>query len=235
MDPYTKLQHYRTAIKLLKCFGDERGRILVVGNKHNMGFEYAKRFPGLQLTQSGLDEATISSASAKYDMILCLDSVLYVRALHKCHLPVMTVATAGEIHDHPEILESCDYLLPAPEGRADLALQALLMKEIDDVQRPGASPAGMGSDESMDGNHSPGGSDPSEPSLGEQLAEKASATGSLFENTPAAQWAASQSIRGSFKGRGKGGGGQGLAHGFAREGGKGKGRGGVARAPGSAF
>ena len=58
LDPYSKLMHYRKALKVLKCFGEERGRILVVGNKHRMGFDYAQRFPGLRLTQSGLDEAT---------------------------------------------------------------------------------------------------------------------------------------------------------------------------------
>lgn len=48
----------------------------------------------------------------------------------------MTVTNGDEMHNFPEILESSDYIIPAPEGRADLALQALLFKESNNNTEP---------------------------------------------------------------------------------------------------
>mgnify|MGYP004023412005 CR=1 FL=1 len=44
-----------------------------------------------------LDEQVISSATRDYSLILCLDPVMFAKALHRVNLPVMAVATPKEV------------------------------------------------------------------------------------------------------------------------------------------
>merc|ERR1711862_391725 len=68
----------------------------------------------------------IATAPKYYQMILCLDPVLYARSIRKMTIPVMTCTTAREINQYPEILEVTDYLLPSPTSRHDAAIRHLV-------------------------------------------------------------------------------------------------------------
>jgi len=140
-NPYSLLQHYKRAYKLLEKMktleeGHKKGAsVLVLGDKHRFEavweYENKKRTlgdEGLRFTRERLDEKAITSASKYHDLIICLDPVLFAKSLHRINLPVMTVATAEEIHEHPEILDMTDYLLPTPDTKYAQALRVLVAK-----------------------------------------------------------------------------------------------------------
>lgn len=128
LDPYASLMHYRRSFKLLKQLKDNESPILVVGSKNQRGFDWKNNFDGIRPTE--MSESVLVTACKNYHMILCFDPVLYAKALKGINLPVMAVATVEEISQHPDILKVCDYLLPAPTGRADAALKQLVFGEI---------------------------------------------------------------------------------------------------------
>ncbi len=135
IDPYASLMHYRRSFKLLKQLKDNGSLILAVGNKHQGGFDWKNNFDGINhasSTSSGgpMSETVLAAASKHYHLILCFDPVLYCSALANVNLPVMSVTTAAEISEYPEILRVTDYLLPAPNGRADAALQQVVFNEV---------------------------------------------------------------------------------------------------------
>lgn len=142
MDPYAMLMHYKRAFKLMQLMRENRAKILVLGNKNQFGIDWKGRFEGIEFDTGIVDVVVISAAPRYYQMILCLDPVLYCRALRRINLPVMMCATAREIAQYPEILEATDYLLPSPSSRHDAALRALIAAEVDRKQPGGAPPAG---------------------------------------------------------------------------------------------
>lgn len=132
IDPYATLQHYRRSFKLLKQLKDNESPVLVLGNKHQTGFNWKNNFNGIKFSTGDgpVSESVIAAATKSYHLILCFDPVLFCGALRGCNLPVMSVASAAEIRDHPEILKITDYLLPAPSGRTDAALRQLVYGEF---------------------------------------------------------------------------------------------------------
>ena len=125
MDPYSMLMHYKRAFKLMKHMKANHAKVLILGNKNQFGIDWKGRFEGMDFDTGVVDEKTISSAPKHYDMILCLDPVLYCRSLHRINVPVMMCATSREIAEHPEILNVTDYLLPSPTRRHDAALREI--------------------------------------------------------------------------------------------------------------
>jgi len=162
MDPYAMLMHYKRAFKLMKVMKDKRAKILMLGNKNQFGIDWKGRFSGMDFDTGIVDERVISSAPRHYQLVLCLDPVLYCRSLRKINIPVMMCATAREITQHPEILEVTDYLLPSPSSRHDAALRQLVMSQIDSEEKPGeAQPTGGGEGPSREASASGhGGADP---------------------------------------------------------------------------
>eukprot|EP00930_Biecheleria_cincta_P003688 TRINITY_DN104616_c0_g1_i1.p1 TRINITY_DN104616_c0_g1~~TRINITY_DN104616_c0_g1_i1.p1 ORF type:complete len:253 (+),score=44.32 TRINITY_DN104616_c0_g1_i1:44-760(+) len=130
MDPYSMLMHYKRAFKLLKEMQKNRAKILILGNKNQFGIDWKGRFEGVEFDTGVVDAKIISSAPKHYDMILCLDPVLYCRSLFRLSLPVMMCATTREITEHPEILDVTDYLLPSPTRRHDAALRQLIAGQV---------------------------------------------------------------------------------------------------------
>lgn len=132
LDPYATLMHYRRSFKLLKQLKENGSPILAVGNKNQTGFDWKNNFDGIKhdLEQGPMSQSVLAAACKNYHMILCFDPVLYANALQGVNLPVMAVATAAELAAHPDILKVCDYLLPAPSGRADSALRQLVFGEV---------------------------------------------------------------------------------------------------------
>jgi hypothetical protein len=136
IDPYASLMHYRRSFKLLKQLKENGSPILAIGNKHQGGFDWKNNFDGINhaasSTSSGgpMSETVLAAASKNYHLILCFDPVLYCRSLQNINLPVMSVATAQEISEYPEILKVTDYLLPAPTGRSDAALRQVIFGEV---------------------------------------------------------------------------------------------------------
>jgi hypothetical protein len=128
LDPYASLMHYRRSFKLLKQLKENESPILVLGSKNQGGFDWKNNFDGIRPSQ--MSESVLVTACKKYHLILCFDPVLYSKSLQGLNLPVMAVATSDELQQHPEILKVCDYLLPAPSGRADAALRQLVFGEI---------------------------------------------------------------------------------------------------------
>merc|ERR1719401_1733100 len=126
MDPYSMLMHYKRAFKLLKLMKDNKAKVLILGNKNQFGIDWKGRFEGMEFDTGIVDEKVISSAPKHYQLILCLDPVLYARSLHRISVPVMMCATAREITQHPEILRVTDYLLPSPTSRHDAALRQFI-------------------------------------------------------------------------------------------------------------
>jgi len=131
-DPYACLMHYRRSFKLLKQLKDNASPILAVGNKNQASFNWKNDFAGIKHAQSGgsMSDSVLSAACKNYHLLLCFDPVLYANALQGLNIPVMSVATSDELHQYPEILRISDYLLPAPSGRADAALQQLVFGEV---------------------------------------------------------------------------------------------------------
>ncbi|CAE7831132.1 XI-D [Symbiodinium sp. CCMP2592] len=125
MDPYSMLMHYKRAFKLMKHMKANHAKVLILGNKNQFGIDWKGRFEGMDFDTGVVDEKTISSAPKHYDMILCLDPVLYCRSLYRINVPVMMCATPREIAEHPEILNVTDYLLPSPTRRHDAALREI--------------------------------------------------------------------------------------------------------------
>mmetsp|Transcript_52427 Transcript_52427/g.154598 ORF Transcript_52427/g.154598 Transcript_52427/m.154598 type:complete len:159 (-) Transcript_52427:74-550(-) len=129
MDPYSMLMHYKRAFKLMEVMKENKAKVLIVGNKNQFGVDWKGKFEGMDFDTGIVDEKVISSASKYYQLILCLDPVLYAKSLRRLSVPVMMCATAREITQHPEILEVCDYLLPSPSSRHDAALRQLIASE----------------------------------------------------------------------------------------------------------
>eukprot|EP00392_Amoebophrya_sp_AT5.2_P001027 g1029.t1 len=143
-DPYSLLIHYKRAYKLLKLVKENSGRILILGNRNHFGVNWLAQCTEQQSAASSsaqkatkphthcarLDEQLISAASKDYSLILCLDPCLFCKALWRVNLPVMMIATAKELHDHPEILKVTDYLLPSASSKHDAALGALIRQEV---------------------------------------------------------------------------------------------------------
>merc|ERR1711972_751506 len=117
------------AFKLMKLLKQNKAKVLILGNKNQFGIDWKGRFEGIDFDTGVVDEMVISSAPKHYQMILCLDPVLYSRALRRINLPVMMCATAREITQHPEILDVTDYLLPSPSSRHDAALRQIIANE----------------------------------------------------------------------------------------------------------
>ncbi|CAD7940695.1 unnamed protein product [Amoebophrya sp. A120] len=142
-DPYSLLIHYKRAFKLLKLVRDNAGRILVLGNRNHFGVNWFAGSPAAGTSNSSktlapsykhcprVDEQTIATATKDFSLILCLDPILFAKALHRANLPVMMVATAKELHDHPEILQVTDYLLPSASSKHDAALGELIRQQVD--------------------------------------------------------------------------------------------------------
>eukprot|EP00435_Cladocopium_sp_Y103_P071721 s42_g38.t1 len=130
MDPYAMMMHYKRAFKLLDVMKQNSAKVLILGNKNQFGISWKGRFEGVEFDTGVVDEKLISSAPKHYEMILCLDPVLYCRSLRKINLPVMMCATLREITEHPEILDVTDYLLPSPTRRHDAALRAMVGLDI---------------------------------------------------------------------------------------------------------
>ena len=135
VDPYASLMHYRRSFKFLKQLKDNGSPILAIGNKNQGGFDWKNNFDGINHASSSstggpMSESVLAAASKNYHLILCFDPVLYCSSLQNLNLPVMSVATATEISQYPEILKVTDYLLPAPEGRADAALRQVVFGEV---------------------------------------------------------------------------------------------------------
>ncbi|CAJ1359915.1 unnamed protein product [Effrenium voratum] len=131
MDPYAMLMHYKRAFKLMKEMKHNSAKVLILGHKNQFGIDWKGRFEGMEFDTGTVDEKLISSAPKHYQMILCLDPVLYCRSLYRINLPVMMCATLREITEHPEILDVTDYLLPSPTRRHDAALRELVARSID--------------------------------------------------------------------------------------------------------
>mmetsp|Transcript_29863 Transcript_29863/g.79451 ORF Transcript_29863/g.79451 Transcript_29863/m.79451 type:complete len:154 (-) Transcript_29863:324-785(-) len=130
MDPYSMLMHYKRAFKLLKLMKINKASVLILGNKNQFSVDWKGRFKGMDFHTGKVDERVIGSAPRHYELILCLDPVLYSRYLRGISLPVMMCATAREINENPEILQVTDYLLPSPSRRHDAALQQLIADNI---------------------------------------------------------------------------------------------------------
>lgn len=151
MDPYAMMMHYKRAFKLLKVMKDNSAKVLILGNKNQFGISWKGRFAGVEFDTGVVDEKLISTAPKHYEMILCLDPVLYCRSLRKINLPVMMCATLREITEHPEILDVTDYLLPSPTRRHDAALRAMVGLDIlgEAPQQSDAAPSDTASAASM--------------------------------------------------------------------------------------
>ena len=131
LDPYATLIHYRRSFKLLKQLKENGSPILALGSKNQTGFDWKNNFDGIRHAETSvMSESVLAAASKNYHLILCFDPVLYANSLQGINLPVMAVATSAEVAAHPAILKVCDYLLPAPSGRADAALRQLVFGEV---------------------------------------------------------------------------------------------------------
>ena len=85
--------------------------------------------PGTSMTEE-LTTQTVEEAPMHHSLILCLDPIIYAKALYRVKLPVMMVASPHELEVHPELLHITDYLLPAIGGRHDRALCEVVRREI---------------------------------------------------------------------------------------------------------
>ena len=128
-EPYQLLTHYKRAYKFLRLVKQNAGRVLVLGQRNHFGLNWQSAVGNGVTHHTKLDDQVISSASREYSMILCLDPILFAKSLYRVNLPVMTVATPKELHEHPEIVKMTDYLLPAPTSRHDMALAELIRRE----------------------------------------------------------------------------------------------------------
>ena len=136
MDPYAMLMHYKRAFKLMDAMKKNSAKVLILGNKNQFGIDWKGRFEGMEFDTGVVDGKLISGATKHYQMILCLDPVLYCRSLHRINLPVMMCATLREITEHPEILDVTDYLLPFPTRRHDAALREIVGSSLDREKAP---------------------------------------------------------------------------------------------------
>merc|ERR1711879_698579 len=98
--------------------------------KNQFGIDWKGRFEGFEFDTGIVDQQVIVTAPKYYQMILCLDPILYCRPLQRMTIPVMMCATARELNQYPEILEVTDYLLPSPSNRHDAALRQLVAAEF---------------------------------------------------------------------------------------------------------
>uniref|UniRef100_A0A7S2I880 Uncharacterized protein n=1 Tax=Alexandrium andersonii TaxID=327968 RepID=A0A7S2I880_9DINO len=130
MDPYAMLMHYKRAFNLLQLMKANRAKVLILGSKNQFGIDWKGRFEGIDFDTGIVDERVISAAPKYYQLILCMDPVLYCKSLKNISLPVMMCATAREIVQHPELLDVTDYLLPSPSSRHDAAVRHLIAGQI---------------------------------------------------------------------------------------------------------
>eukprot|EP00922_Rhytidocystis_sp_ex-Travisia-forbesii_P053440 GHVS01079235.1.p1 GENE.GHVS01079235.1~~GHVS01079235.1.p1 ORF type:complete len:162 (-),score=19.02 GHVS01079235.1:582-1067(-) len=133
-DPYSTLMHYRRTFKLLKIARNRKYQVLCLGNKNQFGIDWKNHFEGLEMAEGRCDESVIDSAAKHYSLIICVDPVLYAPYLRRVVLPVISIATAKELYEYPEILQVTDYLLPAPSNRRDAALRQMMLQEITQPQ-----------------------------------------------------------------------------------------------------
>lgn len=135
-EPYSLLLHYKRAFKFLKGIQQMNGSGLVLGhNKHRISLDWTEAVQKLD-TRGGatadtkVDKGLLARAPTQYDLIICLDPVLFARYLHNYTLPVLGVAAIEEIREYPEILDVIDYLIPATSRRADVTLRQIVWNNI---------------------------------------------------------------------------------------------------------
>ncbi|KAF4673706.1 hypothetical protein FOL47_010187 [Perkinsus chesapeaki] len=138
-DPYTMLINYKRSFKFLRLLKENNAPVLVIGSKNQGGVSWKNHFEGLQFSKARMDMSVIATASANYHLIMCLDPILYIKALYQINVPVMMVATNRELNEHPEILDACDYLLPCPTARADFMLRDIVANQVLKEAKPDLS------------------------------------------------------------------------------------------------
>ncbi|XP_026193834.1 uncharacterized protein LOC113147440 [Cyclospora cayetanensis] len=134
-DPYSCLQHYKRAFKLLLQLKRGGGKLLVVGRRHQTDIALQRHFPGLAAASAAAavgphTRQLLSAAPAHYSALICQDCVAFAPYLYGLNLPVLGVCTPREVHEHPEILKVVDYLIPHTSNRPDTALRKLLETQI---------------------------------------------------------------------------------------------------------
>ncbi|KAF8822223.1 hypothetical protein IE077_000015 [Cardiosporidium cionae] len=128
-DPYSTLMHYKRTFKLLQAMRQvDSVSVLCLGSKHQLGIKWGDYFKKVN-TLKGSNFSTLSKATEKHDLIICSDMLLHALELKNICIPVIGIATSKEIHDHPEILDVIDYLLPAPTSRTEAALRQLIKQD----------------------------------------------------------------------------------------------------------
>ncbi|ORM40618.1 uncharacterized protein BXIN_1901 [Babesia sp. Xinjiang] len=86
--------------------------MLVLGNKHQSDFNiHAITGDKVHATTRATPEL-ITDAPKNYDLILCLDPVLYARHLYNINLPCVAVCKVDELYKHRDIPDAFDYFIP---------------------------------------------------------------------------------------------------------------------------
>lgn len=132
-DPYTKLIQLKRTFRFLKAAQENNARVLILGNK----FQSRINLDNFFLTSKNnfthspnFNSEIIDSASKNYDLILCLDPILFAKKLKNINLPRVLVSTVDDLYWHRDLIDSFDYLIPLTHDRTDQALHYLLAQRL---------------------------------------------------------------------------------------------------------
>ncbi|KAK1441749.1 hypothetical protein BgAZ_500810 [Babesia gibsoni] len=86
--------------------------MLILGNKYRKDIQIDTVVGSSSTTVLKPTPELITNAPRNYDLILCLDPVLYARQLYNINLPCVAVCKVEELYKHRDIPDAFDYIIP---------------------------------------------------------------------------------------------------------------------------
>nr|BAN65977.1 conserved hypothetical protein [Babesia bovis] len=120
-DPYIQLIHCKRTLRFLQLAKAGGAQMLVLGNKTQTDINIRTLTDGKDHLVTNVTPEIITDATKNYDLIVCLDPVLYARHLYNINLPCIAVCKVEELYKHRDIPDAFDYFIPiGPHTKSNL-------------------------------------------------------------------------------------------------------------------
>lgn len=86
--------------------------MLILGSKYRNDIKIEDIAGASAHTPVNPTSELITNAPKNYDLILCLDPVLYARHLYNINLPCVAICKIEELYKHRDIPDAFDYIIP---------------------------------------------------------------------------------------------------------------------------
>jgi len=129
-DPYTCIVSYRRSLKFLESCKRNDRPILLLGSKNRLSFLDSKFLPAIKQFNQTIDKEFVMQASGNFGAFLCLDPLVYMPIIQNLPLPLVVVATAAELAEHPELSRIADYIIPQSSSKLEEAISHWLESQV---------------------------------------------------------------------------------------------------------